>query len=243
MATCLIGTSGWHYQHWGEGVFYPPELSAAGWLAHYARHFDTVEINNTFYHLPAASTFEQWRETAPAGFVFAVKGSRLISHLKKLKEPQAALANFLERARLLGEKLGPVLWQFPPRWKRNPERLRGFLDLLPSGLRCAFEFRDPSWFDDEIYQALADHRQAWCVYDLEGADCPVVRTADWTYFRFHGPGERYLHRYPREALREWAGRARSWLAEGCDCYAYFNNDAHGHALTNARELRELIAAG
>ena len=238
-APCLIGTSGWHYDHW-KGVFYPEGTAASGRLAYYGSHFPTVEINNTFYQLPQPATFRQWRQAVPEDFVFAVKGSRLLSHVKKLNQPEEPLANFLAAARHLEEKLGPVLWQFPPNWRINLERLAHFLALLPPEIRFAFEFRNPSWFDERVYELLSHRGMAWCIYDLAGIYCPPQITADWGYIRMHGPGEPYAHRYSRSQLRPWAERIAEFLARGLEFYVYFNNDACGYAVENARELAQLL---
>src|SRR5215217_2193905 len=144
-----IGTSGWHYEHW-RGPFYPENLSKGGFLEYYAGHFDTAEINNSFYRLPEKKTLVRWRETVPEGFVFSVKASRYLTHMKKLKDPREPLGRLLDRVSVLGTRLGPILFQLPPRWRANPERLQGLLEILPENHRYAFEFRDPSWFDDKI---------------------------------------------------------------------------------------------
>ncbi|KPJ64847.1 hypothetical protein AMK68_00350 [candidate division KD3-62 bacterium DG_56] len=235
-----IGTSGWHYKHW-IGVFYPDELRPRGWLAHYIKYFDTVEINSTFYHLQPKTTFAGWREAAPPGFIYAPKGSRYLSHVRKLTDPEEPLQRFLDSASELGPTLGPVLWQFPPRWERDVERLRQFVVLLPAGWRFAFEFRDSSWFHEDTYELLRPGGHALCIYDMGGEESPEELTADWTYLRFHGPSARYASNYPEDALQRWAERIAGWRDRGMDVYAYFNNDAHGYAVANAQTLRELLA--
>ena len=230
-----VGTSGWVYPHW-RGVFYPEGLPQARWFAFYARHFDTVEVNNTFYRLPPPGTFHRWREGAPPGFLFAVKASRFLTHIKRLREPEAPLHTFLERARGLGAHLGPVLYQLPPRFPADPERLARFLALLPPDLRHAVEFRDPSWFREEVYDLLRRHRVAFCIYDLPGQECPRVLTAPFLYLRFHGADLLYAGRYTEEQLEEWAEWLRGlppWVEEA---YIYFNNDAFGYAVENALTL-------
>jgi uncharacterized protein YecE (DUF72 family) len=231
-----IGTSGYHYNHWKE-VFYPKDLPKKHWFAYYARHFDTVEINNTFYHLPPASRFAMWREQAPPHFCYALKFSRYGSHLKRLKEPHASIARFLDRAHQLRDCLGPILVQLPPRWTPDPARLADFLKAAPSTYRWAIEFRDPRWLCDEVYAILRSAAAALCIHDLI-TDHPQHRTADWTYLRFHGA--LYGGNYPREVLMAQATQIDQYLADGLDVFAYFNNDIHGYAVQNAADLRRYI---
>ena len=238
---CRVGTSGWVYPHW-RGVFYPPNLPQSRWFDHYARTFDTVEINNTFYRLPATETFERWREQAPPGFTFAVKANRYLTHVRRLKECTEPLARFLERVRRLGTHLGPILYQLPPRWHPDLERLAAFLDLLPEDLVHVFEFRDPRWFTEPVRALLAERSMAFCIFNAPGIECPRWVTAPVVYLRFHGSAELYAGRYSREKLAAWAEFIRHLLAEGYQVYAYFNNDAYGHAVINAQELRELVEA-
>jgi uncharacterized protein YecE (DUF72 family) len=167
-----VGTSGWHYDHW-QGPFYPDDLPPVDWLSYYADRFDTVEINNTFYQLPARATLERWRATGPDGFCFAVKASRYITHMKKLKDPQEPLSRLYSRIEALGDALGPVLFQLPPRWRFDLERLEAFLQALAPDLRHVFEFRDPSWFDERTYDLLAAHDAGFCVYHLAGTQAPT----------------------------------------------------------------------
>ncbi len=238
-----IGTSGWHYPHW-RGNFYPPDLPTGRWLEDYARHFQTVEINNFFYHLPAASTIRAWRAAVPAGFLFAVKASRFITHMKKLKEPKDSLRLFLQRASRLKPKLGPVLFQLPPRWKSNPERLRTFLRALPRrGFRWAFEFRDASWFEPEIFRLLESHAAALCIYELAGRQSPLQRTAPWVYVRLHGPGGPYQGSYSDQALDAWADRLREYSRQDLEVYCYFDNDQAAFAARNALALAQRLSAG
>ncbi len=235
-----IGTSGWHYKHW-LGNFYPEKLPAKEMLSFYTEHFDTVEINNTFYHLPAHSAFHAWRDNTPTNFVFALKGSRFITHMKKLKDPESSTAKFFHGAELLEAKLGPILFQLPPRWQLNLERLSKFLEVLPKHHRYTFEFRDPSWLVEPVYDLLRRHNAAFCIYDFASSPTPLEITADFTYLRFHGPGEaKYAGSYPEVALQEWARKIRNWLRELSEAYVYFNNDVGGHAVKNAQRLRELI---
>jgi uncharacterized protein YecE (DUF72 family) len=237
-----IGTSGWHYQHW-RGPFYPQGCSAPKMLEHYIGQFDTVEINNSFYKLPNPETFSCWREQTPEGFCFAVKASRFITHNKKLKEPENALENFLPRAELLGEKLGPVLFQLPPKWNVNVERLDTFLSVLPHGKnrRYAFEFRNPTWLVPEVYDVLRRHNAAFCIFDLAGFETPHEITADWTYIRLHGPGGKYQGSYSASKLREWAARITAWTRKLRAIYVYFDNDQAAYAAQNALELKRLTS--
>lgn len=236
-----VGTSGWHYDHW-HGPFYPEDLPQDDRLAHYAQHLSTVEINNTFYQLPEKETVANWRETTPADFIFAVKASRYITHQKNLKDPEESIGNFMARIGGLKDKLGPVLFQLPPQWHVDKERLDNFLRVLPGGLHSVFEFRHESWFDDDVYALLADHGAACCIYDLEGEQTPKVITADHIYVRLHGPGdEAYAGNYDRETLEGWAETIAVWNRSGKTVYCYFNNDQDGHAINNALFLKEKLA--
>lgn len=238
-ARIRIGTSGWHYKHWC-GPFYEEKLPASKMLACYYQHFDTVEINNSFYKLPNLSTFQTWREATPRDFCFAVKASRFITHMKKLSDPESALENFLPRAEELKEKLGPILFQLPPHWAVNLERLESFLRLLPRRHRYAVEFREPSWHTDDVYQILKHHHAAFCIYELNGFRSPEVITADWTYVRLHGPGGPYQGSYSANALRDWARKLQRWKRELRSVYVYFDNDQGAYAARNALELKRLI---
>lgn len=235
-----IGTSGWIYRHW-RGVYYPADLPAARWFAYYARSFDTVEINNTFYRLPSTDAFDEWKRQAPPGFLYAIKANRFLTHMKKLKDPAGPIENILGRARRLGPHLGPVLYQLPPRWKRNVPRLREFIAQLPADVRHVFEFRDPSWYCAEVQALLAEARMSFCIHDLGGAFCPHWLTGPLMYVRFHGPTEKaYAGRYGRSFLQKWAEEIASVAAAGRDVYAYFNNDQAGSAVANALELKSLL---
>ncbi|MDZ7748814.1 MAG: DUF72 domain-containing protein [Halofilum sp. (in: g-proteobacteria)] len=238
MAELHVGTSGWSYPHW-SGPFYPQDLPERDWLGYYARRFTSVEINNSFYRLPATSTLESWRDTVPAGFEFAVKASRYVTHMKKLKDPEDTMPGLLARMERLGDRLGPVLLQLPPHWRCNPERLRAFLEALPPAHRYAFELRDPSWFDERVFELLARFDAAFCVYDLAGTQSPVAVTAGFAYVRLHGPGDAYQGSYTDAALRGWADTFAGWRADGRDVYCYFDNDEAGYAAANAARLREL----
>ena len=237
----FIGTSGWHYKHWLGGVFYPPGTTGPNLFQFYARHFNTVEINNSFYHLPAASTFDTWRESSPRNFCFAVKASRFITHMKKLKDPQSSSEKFFLAAGRLEGKLGPILFQLPPRWKVNHERLAEFLESLPVEHKYVFEFRDESWFQPQVFALLRKHNVAHCIHDFADMKVPHEITADFSYIRFHGPTTaKYAGWYSSEQLQEWAKRIKTWRLKVV--YAYFNNDPEGAAVQNALELKQLSHA-
>ncbi len=205
-----------------------------------AQHFSTVELNSSFYHLPSEKAFGTWRDKAPDGFVYALKVSRYITHLKKLRDVEEPLETFISRARLLGDKLGPLLYQLPPGLKRNDAVLEAFLKLLPRDLQHVFEFRNESWFDDEVYALLRKHNAGFCVYDLPGTTTPLVATADFAYVRFHGSTGLYDSCYTDEELESWAKKIAK-LGKGLSAvYVYFNNDSHAFAIRNARKLRELL---
>jgi uncharacterized protein YecE (DUF72 family) len=234
-----IGTSGWHYHHW-VGAFYPHNLPHGAFLEYYANHFATAEINNSFYRLPEKKTLLRWRDAVPEGFVFSVKASRYLTHMKKLKDPREPLERLFDRVSVLGSKLGPILFQLPPRWRLNPERLKGLLEILPKNHRYAFEFRDYSWFDGEVYGLLAKHRAAFCVYDLDGRTSPKEITADFAYVRLHGPDGPYRGRYGARRLSGWGGVFSAWLEEGLEVYCYFDNDEAGYATQDALRLQRLL---
>jgi len=233
----VVGTSGWHYPHW-KGVFYPHDLRRKDWLPFYAERLPAVEVNNSFYRLPEASTFRLWDDETPDGFPFAVKAPRTITHLKKLRNAAGSLELFLGRVQHLGEKLGPILFQLPPRWHANPQRLGEFLELLPNRHRYAFEFRDRTWHCPEVYRLLAEHDAAFCIYDLGTFTAPLEVTADLVYLRLHGPGEQaYTGSYADATLRTWAGRAKRWARrEERDVYIFFDNDQNAYAVKNALRL-------
>jgi len=236
---CHIGTSGWIYRHWW-GVFYPETLAQRDWYPYYAAHFDTVEINYSFYRLPSEAAFDRWRAQAPPGFLYSVKANRYLTHLKRLKDVEAPLERFLSRVRRLGDRLGAVLWQLPPRWPADPARLRSFAALLPPELHHAFEFRDPSWFIPSVYAVLREYGLGFCIFHMPGMTCPLWVTGRVVYLRFHGTAAEYCGRYGAEGLAPWAARIREWRAAGYTVYAYFNNDAWGHAVQDAQLLRRLV---
>lgn len=234
-----IGTSGWHYPHW-RGSFYPHALRKSDWLGYYAERFDSVEINNSFYRLPTVETFQDWAAQTPEAFRFAVKAPRTITHRKKLKHCEDMLGEFTSRLAALGPRCGPLLFQLPPRWHCNLERLAGFLHRLPQAHRCAFEFRDPSWHNEAVYALLRDHNAAFCAYHLDGFLSPLAPTADFVYVRLHGPGGPYQGSYHTRTLRRWAGHIHSWRRQHREVYLFFDNDEAGYAARNAQRLRQLL---
>ena len=213
----------------------PPKM-----LRWYAERFDTVEINNSFYRLPPASAFETWcRETTP-DFCFAVKASRYITHNKKLTDPESANEKFISLVERLGTRLGPILFQLPPSWKVNVERLDQFLAGLPRTHRYVVEFRNPTWNVSRVYEVLRRHNAAFCIYKLAGFQSPIQITADFTYIRLHGPGNKYQGDYSRSTLRSWAKRIETWAKELKHVFMYFDNDQAGFAPKNASELKQMI---
>jgi uncharacterized protein YecE (DUF72 family) len=236
-----IGTSGWHYNHW-LGPFYPEHTAKSDFLTFYQQHFHTVEINNSFYHLPAEKTMSDWRDSAPQGFIFAVKGSRYITHMIKLKNPEKSIKKLFDRVAILENHLGPILFQLPPHWHFNPERLQEFLQTLPTGYRCAFEFRDQSWHTQEAYDLLADHDAAFCIYEFGGVLSPRQVTAPFVYIRLHGPSGPYQGKYDIKTLTNWAEAISTWVSQKKDVYCYFDNDQAGYAAQNAMALNQMLAS-
>ncbi len=234
-----IGTSGWVYKHW-MGIFYPNYLPSDEQLSFYTQHFSTVEVNYSFYRLPAYSVFATWREQTPEKFIFAVKGSRYLTHMKKLKDAEEPLSRLLESASGLGEKLGPILFQFPHTWKANIRRLEYFLNLLESypQQRYVFEFRHQSWLVPQVYKLLENSGSALCLPVSPNVPLDIHLTAAWTYIRMHagqwGTG------YSEGELSAWAERIRSFLKHQIDVYVYFNNDPEGHAIRNSKYLYNLV---
>lgn len=234
-----IGTSGWHYNHW-IGPFYPAEMRPPKMLRWYAERFDTVEINNSFYRLPAETAFETWcRETSP-DFCFAVKASRYITHNRKLNDPESANEKFISLVERLGSRLGPILFQLPPSWKVNAERLDQFLSALPRTHRYVVEFRNPTWNVTPVYEVLRRHNAAFCIHELGGFQSPIEVTADFTYVRLHGPGSKYQGDYSDDILRIWAKRVEDWLRKLKHVFVYFDNDQAGFAPKNALQLKQMI---
>jgi uncharacterized protein YecE (DUF72 family) len=237
VARIRIGTSGYQYRHW-RGVLYPEGLAQKRWLERYAEVFDTVELNATFYRLPSPEAAERWRDLAPPGFTFAVKGSRYLTHMKRLLDAGPGLRRFFGPVSRLGPKLGPVLWQLPPGMAPDPARLDRFLARLPPG-RHAVEFRDPAWYSGEIGDVLDWHGAAFCEHDLV-ARAPPRLTGRFRYVRFHGTTGRYGGRYGAGALRGFAESYLASAARGIPVFVYFNNDLGGHAVRDAVDLLALV---
>lgn len=240
MGQVFIGTSGWQYSHW-KGNFYPLNLPQKDWLSYYAKYFDTVEVNATFYHQMKPATFGKWREIVGPNFVFSIKGSRFITHIKRLNGCKEPVERFFEGVKSLTSG-GPssikdvILWQLPPRFNADTRRLTEFIKLLPKTFRQAFEFRDKSWLDPKIYSILKDGNCALVVQDSPYWPTAEVVTADFVYLRFHGRESLYASCYSEGELDEWAGKMKQWAKKGLDIYAYFNNDAMGYAVENAKTL-------
>jgi uncharacterized protein YecE (DUF72 family) len=242
MGRVLVGTSGFVYQHW-KGLFYPPELPQRLWLHRFVAEFPTVELNNTFYRLPLPQAVERWRRETPRDFVFAAKGSRFTTHMKRLLDPAEGLERYFAPVSLLGPKLAVVLWQLPPRWRADPARLDAFLHAVPRRLRRfplrhAVEFRDESWYSEAVCDVLDRHGAAFCEHDIIGRPPPRL-TGDFRYVRFHGATGKYQGRYGAEALEPFAEDLGRWSRRR-DAYVYFNNDIGGHAIADARDLRRLL---
>jgi uncharacterized protein YecE (DUF72 family) len=233
-----IGTSGWIYKHW-KGLFYPDRLPQRQWLDFYAQHFDTVEINFSFYRLPTREAFESWRDRAAPGFCYAVKGSRFITHIKRLAEPQEHVGLFSERLRGLGDRAGPILWQLPPTFTRDDQRLHAFLEALPAEYQHTIEFRHESWLVDAVFDCLSERHVALCIPDSPNLPKALLLTADWSYVRFHYGslgGD-----YTDAELDTWAQRLQAFLERGVAVWVYYNNDWNGYAIKNAKGLRERLA--
>jgi uncharacterized protein YecE (DUF72 family) len=242
----LIGTSGYNYPHWWNGIFYPSDLPQRRWLEFYTKYFDTVELNVSFYRLPRKEAFEGWYKRTPKEFSFAVKGSRFITHIKRLKDCREPLSLLLDHASPLKEKLGVMLWQLPPRFKFQKERLEEFcvlLSTLPRSkfLRHAFEFRDESWFSQEALKILEEFHFAFCI--AHGSGLPLMErvTSDHVYLRLHGGEVLYASNYSDRELNGWAEKIQDWRKKGKIVFVYFNNDAYGFAVKNALALKKLVA--
>jgi len=234
-----IGTSGWHYSHW-KGPFYPKDMPEKQFFSYYVQKFSTVEINRTFYSLPKKTVFQGYAQSVSKEFIFAVKGSRFITHVKRLKDPKQSLRRLFTRIEGLKSHLGPILFQLPPKWKVNPERLKSFLKALPKRHRFAFEFRDPSWITDEIFAALRKYHAAFCIYEFDYFTTPKIITSDFVYIRLHGSKDAYAGNYSKAELKKWASFIKQTAKKGLDVYCYFDNDQAGYAARNAAELILLL---
>jgi uncharacterized protein YecE (DUF72 family) len=234
-----IGCSGWNYRHW-RGVFYPDELRVKDWFAYYADRFDTVEINNSFYRLPKAETFDSWREQAPTGFCYAVKANRFITQAKKLKDCEEPLANMIAPTRHLKQALGPVLFQLPPTLHLDLDRLEAFLRLLPTDLTHVFEFRDASWYITDTRALLDRYGAGFVAHDFPGKASPRWAAGKVAYVRFHGGVGKYYGRYPEAVLLGWRDWMRRQIDDGRPVWVYFNNDGGGAAIEDAQALRTMF---
>ncbi|MEN6521685.1 MAG: DUF72 domain-containing protein [Armatimonadota bacterium] len=232
------GTSGWNYKHW-KGIYYPEALPQSRWLRYYGSDFDTVEINNSFYRLPERQTFQVWYDQAPSGFTFAVKASRYLTHMKKLTEPAEPLERMLSRSSALAEKHGPILYQLPPGWRANQERLESFLEVLPANMRHVFEFRDSSWQSEQVFDLLRRYKMGYCIMSAPDLPCHIISTADYSYIRMHSGGYETEGWYTDDRLDWWSGHIHRLLDNG-DVYVYFNNDYKGFAIENAKSLLKRI---
>jgi uncharacterized protein YecE (DUF72 family) len=242
MARVLIGTSGWHYDSW-RGPFFPRRLLAKHRLQYYATQFPTTELNGVFYRTPSLEAVKAWRTQTGSGFIFAWKASKFITHWKRLSNNSVnSLALIEERLTLLGDKAGPVLFQLPPNFEADAERLASFLKLLSKRRSYSFEFRHPSWFQPGILRLLSRRNIALCLSDHHDAPAPWIRTADFVYIRGHGPEGRYRGHYRAQALSKWAIRIKSWKKQGCDVFVYFDNDQKSAAPADALKLQELLQA-
>ena len=234
-----VGCCGWVYRHW-RGSFYPEGLPQKRWFERYAEEFDTVEINASFYRVPLLSTFDGWRDKAPPGFRYAVKANRFITHLKKLLDCEEPTDRFIELARRLAEKLGPILYQLPPSLHKDLKRLDVFLDRLPQDLEQVVEFRHNSWYEEEVLALLDRHGVGFVAHDLKGLKSPALASGRTAYVRFHGSGGRYSGRYSDDVLMEWGDWCLEQSRLGRSCWCYFNNDIHGHAIEDARTLKSMV---
>lgn len=240
MGAIYVGTSGWSYSHW-KGKFYPSGIKSKDWLKFYSTQFNTVEINSTFYRLPKVDTVVSWRQSVDAKFLFAVKMSKVITHTKRLKEIEEPLRVFIELCNHFGNCLGPILVQLPPGLKKDLDLLNSFLEAIPKKFMIAIEFRNKTWFDDDVYSLLHNKSTIFCWHDYSNIKVPKVITSDSIYVRMHGPSGRYYGSYPEDFLRELANEIlkQDTIRE---TYVYFNNDADGHAVENALSLKKYLSS-
>ncbi len=240
MDSLWIGCSGFSYKHW-EGLFYPEDIPQTRWFSFYQQHFNTVEMNVTFYRLPKKETFRKWYREAPEGFVFSVKGSRFITHLKRLKDVDDAVKRFFDLVMILKERLSVILWQFPPGMKLDVDRLCGFLELIkPYPVKHAFEFRHQSWITKDVTILLKKHNHSYCMADWPEFNKKLPVTSDFVYIRRHGKGGTYDTCYSSKELKRDAREIKGYLARGLEVFIYFNNDVNAYAPRNALELMEIL---
>jgi len=234
-----IGTSGFSYAHW-QKRFYPTDVKSKDFLKYYEKYFKTVEINNTFYRLPIKKSLLNWQDEVAKDFIFSVKASRFITHIKRLKEPKKHLNLFLNRVKHLKPNLGPILFQLPPNWKVDLKRLDNFLKALDKDYKYAFEFRDRSWIIKDVINLLKKHKVAFCIYDLEGYKTPIEITSNFVYIRLHGPKKAYSGTYSKNTLQKWAKIIKNFQNDKLDTFCYFNNDENAYAVKNAIDLLKII---
>ncbi len=239
MAKFYIGTSGWHYEDWRD-KFYPGTMPKVKWLEYYSGKFQSVELNNTFYRRPSEAAVENWCKSCPPGFIFSVKANRFITHIKRLKNCEEALKNFILKVSILKEKLGPLLYQLPPSIKRNDDLLVSFLSGLPAGYKHVIEFRHESWLTEDVFNIMRKHNTGLCVFDLPAFTCPLLYTSDYMYIRFHGSDSLYSGKYSEKVLSDWAAGIAAIAEKLNYVYIYFNNDVSGFALDNAATIRDYL---
>lgn len=232
-----IGCSGWLYNDW-KGLFYPEDLDKAKWLEYYSSQFNSVEINNTFYKFPKKELFQDWYNKVPKDFTFTLKGSRVVTHLKKLNDPGNQVKNFFEQAEVLKDKIGAILWQLPGNIHKKSNRLENFCKILSSDFKNAIEFRHESWFDDEIVEILNKYKVAFCVISAPQLPETFYKTANFIYLRFHGKKDWYKHNYSKEELKSWKKKLEE--NKTYNAFLYFNNDYKANAPKNAKELSYLV---
>lgn len=235
----FIGTSGWSYKHW-KGIFYPDSLPQSKWMNFFITKYTTVEINNSFYKLPEEQTFINWQKAVPDNFIFSVKANRFITHIKRLSNVEDILFLFLERVKLLKDNLGVILFQLPPTFKVNLEKLNGFLMLLPKQFKYTFEFRNPDWWIQDTFDLLRNFNAAFCIYEMPGMITPREVTSDIVYIRFHSPFDRNLKQFEMPLLMNWAEFILNCSSNGKKIYCYFNNDWFGYAIQDSEMLQEII---
>lgn len=235
-----VGTSGWSYKHWHD-CFYPNELTEKEYLKYFSQHFSTVEVNNSFYHLLSGKSVKNWVNNVPKDFIFAVKASRYITHMKRLKNPENSTLKFFQSIEPFEDKIGPILFQLPPKFKFNKDRFELFFQVLPKNYRYAFEFRDASWFNEEVYTVLRRYNAAFCIYNLGAFQSPKIITADFVYTRLHGNYGLGSGKYSNEELKNFYQEINNYKLQCKDVYCYFNNDEACFAIQNALELKLLLA--
>jgi uncharacterized protein YecE (DUF72 family) len=240
MSKLFIGTSGYSYNHWVDD-FYPLDVASNKRLDYYAQYFNSVEINNSFYHLPQKKTFQKWAVSVPDDFVFSIKANRYITHMKNLMIDQEPINKLLDKADPLKEKLGPILFQLPPQWKLNFKRLKTFIDLLPQKQRFVIELRNKTWYTQEVFGLLKKNKLGFCIHDHQDAPSPEKVTSDFVYLRFHGPNGDYQSKYSQQQMEDWAKKIKIWQQQNLDVFIYFNNDFNAFAIDNAEQLKYLTA--